>query len=148
MSLKERLLADWKKSMKARDRFTANVLSDVRAAILNFEKSGQGEADDQTAMEIIAKEVKMRRDSIVEFKKGNREDLIKKAEDEIEILFQYLPKQLTEEEILRIVSSVADQIGANSMKDMGKLMSAVIPQVKGKADGKLVNEIVREVLNR
>lgn len=148
MSLKESLLADWKKSMKARDRFTANVLSDVRAAILNFEKSGQGEADDQTAMEIIAKEVKMRRDSIVEFKKGNREDLIKKAEDEIEILFQYLPKQLTEEEILRIVSSVADEIGANSMKDMGKLMSAVIPQVKGKADGKLVNEIVREVLNR
>ncbi|MCM1990792.1 GatB/YqeY domain-containing protein [Oceanirhabdus seepicola] len=148
MSLKESLLADWKKSMKARDRFTANVLSDIRAAILNFEKSGQGEADDQTAMEIIAKEVKMRRDSIVEFKKGNRDDLIKKAEDEIEILFQYLPKQLTEEEILRIVSSVADQIGANSMKDMGKLMSAVIPQVKGKADGKLVNEIVREVLNR
>lgn len=148
MSLKESLLADWKKSMKARDRFTANVLSDVRAAILNFEKSGQGEADDQTAMEIIAKEVKMRRDSIVEFKKGNRDDLIKKAEDEIEILFQYLPKQLTEEEILRIVSSVADEIGANSMKDMGKLMSAVIPQVKGKADGKLVNEIVREVLNR
>jgi len=148
MSLKESLLADWKKSMKARDRFTANVLSDIRAAILNFEKSGQGEADDQTAMEIIAKEVKMRRDSIVEFKKGNREDLIKKAEDEIEILFQYLPKQLTEEEILRIVSSVADEIGANSMKDMGKLMSAVIPQVKGKADGKLVNEIVREVLNR
>ena len=148
MSLKESLLADWKKSMKARDRFTANVLSDVRAAILNFDKSGQGEADDQTAMEIIAKEVKMRRDSIVEFKKGNREDLIKKAEDEIEILFQYLPKQLTEEEILTIVSSVADEIGANNMKDMGKLMSAVIPQVKGKADGKLVNEIVREVLNR
>ncbi len=148
MSLKESLLADWKKSMKARDRFTANVLSDVRAAILNFEKSGQGEADEQTVMEIIAKEVKMRRDSIVEFKKGNRDDLIKKAEDEIEILIQYLPKQLTEEEILRIVSSVADQIGANSMQDMGKLMSAVIPQVKGKADGKLVNEIVREVLNR
>ncbi|WBW95774.1 GatB/YqeY domain-containing protein [Oceanirhabdus sp. W0125-5] len=148
MSLKEGLIADWKTAMKARDRFTANVLSDVRAAILNYEKSGQGEADDQTAMEIIAKEVKMRRDSVVEFKKGNRDDLIKKAEDEIDILIQYLPKQLTDEEILMIVSSVADEIGANSMKDMGKLMSAVIPQTKGKADGKLVNEIVREVLNR
>ena len=148
MSLKESLVTDWKKAMKARDKFTANVLTDVRAAILNYEKNGQGEADDQTAMEIIAKEVKMRRDSIVEFKKGNRDDLIKKAEDEIDILIQYLPKQLTQDEILSIVSSVADQIGANSMQDMGKLMSAVIPQTKGRADGKLVNEIVREVLNR
>lgn len=147
MSLKEVLQADWKAALKARDKFTANVISSAKAAILQVEKSGAGEINDETAMEIIAKEVKQRRDAIEEFKKGNRQDLVENAEKEIEILLKYLPKQLNEDEIFEIVKNAADQCGANSMKDLGKLMGIVISKTKGKADGKLVNRIVKEYLN-
>jgi uncharacterized protein len=147
MSLKEVLQADWKAALKARDKFTANVITGAKAAILQVEKSGAGEINDEIAMEIMAKEVKQRRDAIEEFKKGNRQDLIDNAEKEIEILLEYLPKQLNEDEIFEIVKNAADQSGANSMKDLGKLMGIVISKTKGRADGKLVNRIVKQYLN-
>lgn len=147
MSLKEVLQADWKAALKAKDKFTANVISCARAAILQIEKNGSGEVDDQTTVEVIAKEVKQRQDAIAEFVKGNRQDLVENAEKEIEVLLRYLPKQLTENEIFELVKEVSIEVGANSMKDIGKLMSALVVKTKGRADGKLVNKIVKEYLN-
>lgn len=147
MSLKEVLQADWKAALKAKDKFTANVISCARAAILQIEKNGSGELDDQTTVEVIAKEVKQRQDAIAEFVKGNRQDLVENAEKEIEVLLKYLPKQLTENEIFELVKEVSIEVGANSMKDIGKLMSALVVKTKGRADGKLVNKIVKEYLN-
>lgn len=147
MSLKEKLQQDWKEALKARNKFKANTISMVKAAILQVEKSGVSEVDDSKVIEIIAKEVKQKRDAIEEFKKANRQDLIDDAQKEIEILLEYLPQQLEADEILEIVRQAALEVGANSMKDMGKLMSAVIPKTKGKADGKLVNQIVKEYLS-
>jgi uncharacterized protein YqeY len=147
MSLKEKLQQDWKEALKARDKFKANTISMAKAAVLQIEKSGVSEVDDSMVVEIIAKEVKQKRDAIEEFKKANRQDLIDDAQKEIEILLEYLPQQLEADEILEIVRQAALQVGANSMKDMGKLMSAVIPKTKGRADGKLVNQIVKEYLS-
>lgn len=149
MSLREDLQRDWKDAVKARDKFKANVISMAKAAVLLYEKSGESkEVTDDIVIDIISKEVKQRRESIEEFKKGNRTDLVKAAQDEINILLNYLPQQLTETEVKEIVASTASEVGASSMKDMGKLMSAIVPKTKGKADGKLVSTLVKEYLNK
>ena len=103
--------------------------------------------EDDKVIEILAKEVKQRKEAMLEFEKGNRQDLVDQNKSEIEVLLGYLPQQLSEEEILQIVKETATEVGANNMKDMGKLMSAVRPKVVGKADGKLVSQIVKEYLN-
>ena len=103
--------------------------------------------EDDEVITILAKEVKQRRESIVEFEKGNRQDLVDACKAEIEILLKYLPQQLGEEEIKQIVIESAEEVGANSIKDMGKVMSVVRPKVVGRADGKLVSQIVKEYLN-
>jgi uncharacterized protein YqeY len=148
MPLKETLQEDWKQALKARDKLKADTISMVKAAILQVEKNGSGQLDDDAIIDILAREVKQRRESIVEFEKGNRQDLIDKSKAEIEIVLSYLPQQLSEDEIYEIVRLTAYEVGANSMKDMGKVMSAVIERVKGKADGKLVSAIVKEHLNK
>ncbi|WP_035288166.1 GatB/YqeY domain-containing protein [Clostridium sp. KNHs214] len=148
MSLKERLQQDWKDALKGKEKFKANVISMAKAAVLQVEKTDGSSLDDQQIVEILAKEVKQRRDAIEEFKKGNRQDLVDESEEEIKILMNYLPQQLTQEEIFKIIKASADEVGANSIKDMGKLMSAVMPKFKGRADGKLVNKIVKEYLSR
>ena len=102
--------------------------------------------EDDKVIEILAKEVKQC-NLMLEFEKGNRQDLVDQNKSEIEILLGYLPQQLSEEEILQIVKETATEVGADNMKDMGKLMSAVRPKVVGKADGKLVSQIVKEYLN-
>lgn len=149
MSLRETLQDDWKAAVKNRDKFKANVLSMARSAVLLYDKSGaSSEATDDVIIEIIAKEIKQRRESIEEFQKGNRTDLVKAAQDEIEILLNYLPQQLTEVEVKELIASIASEVGASSMKDMGKLMGAVISKTKGRADGKLVSTLVKEYLNK
>lgn len=148
MSLKERLQQDWKNAVKARNKFRANTISMAKAAVLQAEKSDGNKLEDNEIVDILAKEVKQRRDAIIEFKKGNRQDLAEQNAKEIEILLEYLPQQLTEDEISDIVSKAAYEVGANSMKDIGKIMSAIMPIVKGRADGKLVNTIVRQYLNK
>jgi uncharacterized protein len=147
-SIKETLQDDWKNAIKQRDKFKANVISMAKAAVLMVEKSGAGEVDDNKVIEILAKEVKQRRDSLVEFDKGNRQDLVDQTKAEIEILLQYLPQQLTEEEIRKIVLESAEKLGTSSIKDMGKLMADVRPKVNGRADGKVVSQIVKEYLNK
>ncbi len=147
-SIKETLQDDWKNALKSRDRFKANVISMAKSAILLLEKSGATDIDDNKIIEVLAKEIKQRRDSLVEFEKGNRQDLVEQTKAEIEILLHYLPQQLTEEEIRKIVIESAEKLGASSMKDMGKLMADVRPLTSGKADGKLVSQIVKEYLNK
>lgn len=146
-TVKERLQEDWKTALKAKDKFKANVISTAKSAILLVEKTDGITADDALAIEILAKEVKQRREAMLEFEKGNRQDLVDQNKSEIEILLGYLPQQLSEEEILQIVKETATEVGVDNMKDMGKLMSAVRPKVVGKADGKLVSQIVKEYLN-
>jgi uncharacterized protein len=147
MSLKETLQEDWKQAMKARNKSRAETLNMAKAAVLFAEKNSGSELDDEQIIEILAREVKQRREAIVEFEKGNRQDLVDKTSDEIEILLGYLPQQLSESEIFDIVRVSANEVGANSIKDMGKLMAAVIARTKGRADGKLVSKIVKEHLN-
>ena len=111
MPLKERLQEDWKTALKAKDKLRAETISMAKAAILLVEKSGSGQLDDDQIIDILAREVKQRREAIVEFEKGNRQDLIDKANDEIEILLDYLPQQLSEDEIFEIVRVTANEVG-------------------------------------
>lgn len=145
-TIKERLQEDWKAALKAKDKFKANVISTAKSAILLVEKTDGIKVEDAQAIEILAKEVKQRREAMLEFEKGNRQDLVDEAKAEIEILLNYLPQQLSKEEIKEIVEQSAIESGASSIKDMGKVMSVVRPKVLGRADGKLVSQIVKEYL--
>ncbi len=145
--IKERLQEDWKTALKAKDKFKANVLSTARSAILLVEKTTGKQVEESEIIEILAKEVKQRREAVLEFEKGNRQDLVDEANAEIKILLDYLPQQLSEDEILKIVEESAEEAGACSIKDMGKVMALVRPKTVGKADGKLVSQIVKNYLN-
>ena len=146
-AIKDRLQDDWKTALKTKEKFTASVISTARAAILLVEKTDNRKLEEDEVISILAKEVKQRRESMLEFEKGNRQDLVEQCKAEIEILLKYLPQQLGEEEIKQIVKDSAEELGANSIKDMGIVMSAVRPKVVGKADGKLISQIVKEYLN-
>jgi uncharacterized protein YqeY len=147
MSLKDNLQEDWVLALKSKDRFKANVISMAKAAILHAEKVDGSTLDDEAIITIIAREVKQRKEAIVEFEKGNRQDLVDQNTKEIEILFEYLPKQLTSEEIVEIIKNAVIETGATSAKDMGKVMSAIKLKVKGRADGKLVSDLVKQILS-
>ena len=147
-AIKDRLQEDWKTALKAKDKFKTSVISTAKAAILLVEKTDNRKLEEDEVITILAKEVKQRRESMLEFEKGNRQDLVDQCEAEIKILLEYLPQQLGEDEIKQIVKESAEELGANSIKDMGKVMAAVRPKVVGKADGKLVSQIVKEYLNK
>lgn len=144
--LKEKLLEDLKNSMKEKNIVRKNVIQMVRAAILQIEKDKGIEVDDKKILEIIAKEVKTRNDSIADFEKGRREDLVEQAKQEIEILSEYLPKQLTKEELKEKVEIIIKETGATTIKDMGKIMKAAKEQIGTAADGRSINEVVKELL--
>ena len=150
MSLQERLTEDVKTAMKAREagKSRLSVLRMVKASIRNIEIDRKKELNDEDVLDVLAKEVKMRRDSMDDFRKGNRPDLVAALEEEIAILAEYLPAQLSEEEVRAMVDQAVSQAQATTAKDMGKVMAILMPQVKGKADGKLVNTLVRERLNQ
>ena len=134
MALKEQLLADLKASMKAKDTVKKSTVTMIRAAILQVEKDNKVELGDAEIQEIIAKQMKQRRDALDEFKKAERDDLIAQTEAEMRVIEAYLPKQLTQEEIEAIVDETIKETGAESAKDMGKIMGALMPKVKGLAD--------------
>lgn len=146
MSLKEQLNNDFKEAMRNRDQLRKNVITLIRSEIKQIEVDKRIELEEQDIIEIISRQLKQRKDALEEFNKGNREDLAKQAEEEAQILLSYLPEQLSEEEITKIIKETIAEIGANSIKEMGKVMAAIMPKVKGIADGKLVNQIVREQL--
>ena len=145
--LKEKLMEDLKNSMKEKNVVRKNVIQMVRAAILQIEKDKGIEVDDNKILEIIAKEVKTRNDSLEDFQKGGREDLVEQAKQEIAILSEYLPKQLTKEELKEKIMNIINEIGATSIKDMGAVMKEAKAQIGTAADGKSINEVVRELLN-
>ncbi len=144
--LKEKLLEDLKNSMKEKNIVRKNVIQMVRAAILQIEKDKGIEVDDNKILEIIAKEVKTRNDSLGDFEKGGREDLVKQAKEEIEILSEYLPKQLTREELREKLEVIVKEVGATTIKDMGKVMKVAKEQIGAAADGRSINEVVKEIL--
>ncbi|EQF23960.1 yqey-like family protein [Clostridioides difficile CD160] len=146
MSLKQKLQEDLKSSMKNKDTVRKSVVTLIRASIKQYEVDNRVELDEDGIIDVIAKQLKQRRDALVEFEKAGREDLIKETEAEIEVLKEYLPQQLSEEELEEIVKSTISEVGATSMKDMGKIMSLIQPKVKGRADGKLINKLVKQNL--
>ena len=146
MSLKQKLQEDLKSSMKNRDTVKKSVITLIRASIKQYEVDNRVELGDDEIVDLIAKQLKQTRDSREEFAKAGREDLVSKAEAEIEVLKEYLPQQLSEEELNKIVISTISEVGATSMKDMKKIMTSIMPKVKGRADGKLINELVKKNL--
>lgn len=144
--LKEKLLEDLKECMKEKNVIRKNVVQMVRAAILQVEKDKQITLDDNQIVDIIAKESKKRKDSLVDYEKSGREDLILQIKEEIEILSEYLPKQLSAEELEEIVRQIIQEENATSMKDMGKVMKAAKEKIGARADGKAINEVVKKLL--
>lgn len=148
MSLKETLLQDLKEAMKDKDTIRKNTIQLVRSGVLQIEKDKHIELDDDGVIDVIAKELKKRRDSLPEFEKSGRTDLIENLNKEIKVLLGYLPEQLTEDEIKRIVEKTISEIGASSIKEMGKVMGAVSSKVKGRADNKVVSGYVKQILSK
>jgi uncharacterized protein YqeY len=145
--LKEKLMEDLKEAMKEKQVLRKNVVQMIRAAILQVEKDKQIELDENQVLEIIAKESKKRKDSLADYEKSGRQDLIDQVKEEIEIISCYLPKQLSKEEIIEIVKQVISETGATSIKDMGKVMKGAKEKCGAAADGKTINEAVKELLN-
>ena len=148
MSLKETLLQDLKTAMKDKDTIRKNTIQLVRAGVLQIEKDNHVELEDDGVLDVIAKELKKRRDSLPEFEKSGRTDLIENLNKEIDVLLGYLPEQLTEDEIQKIVEETIAETGAATMKDMGKVMGAVSSKVKGRADNRVVSGYVKKLLSK
>ena len=146
--IKEKLLNDLKEAMKDKNLVRKNTVQMVRAAVLQVEKDKQIELTDEQVIEIIAKEAKKRKDAEIEFEKSGREDLIKQNKEEIEILTEYLPKQLSAEEVEKIVNEVIAETGATNMKDMGTGMKAAKEKIGAAADGKTISDAVKKLLSK
>nr|WP_308565458.1 GatB/YqeY domain-containing protein [uncultured Peptostreptococcus sp.] len=146
MSLKEKLQEDLKSSMKNKDTIRKSVVTLIRAAIKQYEVDNRVELADDAIIDIISKQLKQRKDSLVEFEKANRDDLIEETKSEIQVLEGYLPQQLSEEELEKIVIETIAEVGATSMKDMGKIMATIKPKTAGRADGRKINELVKKNL--
>ena len=144
--LKEKLMEDLKISMREKNNLRKNTIQMVRAAILQIEKDKGIEVDDGKILEIIAKEVKSKKDALVDFEKGGREDLIAQTNEEISVLQEYLPKQLTHDELVEKIKAVIVKVGATSIKDMGVVMKEAKAEIGTAADGKSINEVVKELL--
>ncbi|WP_125545690.1 GatB/YqeY domain-containing protein [Levilactobacillus lindianensis] len=148
MSLETQLNTDLKTAMKAHDKLSLNVIRMMKAALTN-EKVKQGhDLSSDEELTIVSRELKQRKESMEEFAKGNRDDLVEGVKAEIAIVEKYAPKQLSEDEITKIVVDGIAKVSASGMSDFGKVMGVVMPQVKGKADGALVNKTVKAQLNK
>ena len=145
--LKEKLMQDLKDAMKEKNEIKKNTVQMVRASILQVEKDKGIQLEDNQIIDIIAKEVKKRKDAALDFEKSGRDDLIAQNNAEIEVLINYLPKQLSKEEIEEIVKKVIEETGATSMKDMGMVMKGAKEKIGASADGKTINEVVKSLLN-
>jgi len=164
MNLKEKIEEDFKKTLKEKRKIEVSTLRMLKAAIFNKEKekrykiskekpdlSGEqlekeSQLRDEEVLEVVSSEIKKRKESILEFEKGERQDLVEKETKEKEILEKYLPEQLSEEEIKKLATKVIEKIEAKEPKDVGKVMAELMPKVKGKADGILVSKIVKGLL--
>lgn len=144
--LKEKLMEDLKEAMRSKNEIKKNTVQMVRAAILQIEKDKGIQVEDDRILEIIAKEVKSKRDALKDFEKAERQDLIDQTNQEIEVLQQYLPKQLSKEEIKVELEKIIAEIGATTMKDMGAIMKEAKAKMGASADGKTINEVAKEIM--
>lgn len=147
MSLKETLMQDLKTAMKEKNKKTKDTITLVRAAIKQKEVDERIELDDEGVLQILSKQIKERRGSIEEFEKAGRDDLVRETEEEIQILMRYMPEQLSEEELEKLVREVMAEHDITEKKQIGLLMKNIMPKVQGRADGKAVNAIVNRILN-
>ena len=147
MTLKERLMEDMKVSMRNKETLKKSVITMIRASVKQKEVDDRVDVNDDDVIELIAKQLKQRKDALVEFEKAERDDLIAQTKAEIEILASYLPQQLTDEELEAVVRDAVAEVNAQSVKDMGKIMGMVMAVAKGRVDGKRINEMVKKVLN-
>lgn len=145
--LKEKLMEDLKQSMKDKNVNRKNVVQMVRAAILQIEKDKHIELDDNQVLEVISKEFKKRSDSLADYEKAGRQDIIDQVKEEMSVLEEYLPKKLSEEELTSVINEIITELGATSIKDMGNIMKTAKERLGVSADGKMINEIVRKSLN-
>jgi hypothetical protein len=145
--LEEKILNDYKEAMKARDTLKSSVLSFLRADMINLAMAKKKKSlDDSEVISVIKKQIKQRQDAIEQFKIGNRLDMADKETKEMEILKTYLPPELSADEIKKIIEEVISTTGAKEMKDMGRVMKEATAQIAGRADGKLVSDLVKEIL--
>ena len=147
MAIKDKLKDDLKTAMVEKDAVRKNVVQLIKAGVLQVEKDKKITLDDEGVLDVIAKQLKQRRDSLPDYEKSGRDDLIAQLKREMELLMEYLPAQLTHDELVEIVKEAIAQTGASEIKDMGKIMAAVLPITKGRADGKEINAIARELLS-
>lgn len=147
MALKHQIQEDMLQAMKAHEDVKVSALRMLKAAILKYEVSGERkEATDQDVLTIIGKEIKSRRDSIEQFKAGNRMEMAENEEKEIAVLMAYMPPQMSEDELKKVAKEVIASMGASSKADLGKVMGAMMGKVKGMADGDIVSKVVKELL--
>ena len=147
MSFKEKLAADLKQAMKDKDHLRKDVVTMIRSSIKQVEVDERTDCTDEDVLKIISKQVKQRKDSLDAFEKAQRQDLIEQTRQELDILAGYLPEPLSENELKQIIQNVLETYENPTMKDMGKIMSSVMEQTKGRAEGKTVNALVRQTLS-
>ena len=146
MSIKETLQDDLKKAMRSGDVMRRSVIRMLRSEIHNREIESRSELDDAATIQLLGRQAQQRRDSIEAFEQAERDDLVEKERAELAVIMEYLPEQLTGEELMEIVNSAIEQVGAAGPQDMGKVMGAVMPKVRGRAEGREVNRIASELL--
>lgn len=147
MSLEERLVQEMKQAMKSNEKLRLSTIRMIRSAVKNKEIEQRGELTDEGIIKVIQGLVRKGEESVEQFRAGGRADLVEKEEKEIEILKSFLPQPISREEILRIIDQSIEETQASSSKDLGKVMKSVIPKLGGKADGKLINQLVKERLS-
>lgn len=146
MGLKAQLLQDMKEAMRSKDKVRLSTIRMINSLIKNAEIEKRGELTDDEIIQLLMKYAKQRKEAIEMYEKGGRQDLVEKEKAELAVVESYLPKQMSEEEIRELVKEAIEATGASSPKDIGKVMQHVMPKVKGRADGSVVNKIVREML--
>ncbi len=151
MSLNDQLTEDLKQAMKAKDAVRLRTIRSLRAALKEKEiaerRDGEAHLSEEQVLAVVQKQAKQRRDAIAQYEPAGRDDLAAKEQEELEIIEAYLPKQLGDEEIRRVVQEIVAATGASSMREMGKVMSATMEQLRGRADGRRISEIARELLS-
>ena len=147
MSLKEKIFEDLTNSMKSQNAFRTETLRGIRAEILKMDKSGLNRAmTEEEEIQLLSRQVKMRKESIEMFESGGRMDLVEKEKKQLEIIMEYMPKPMPNEDAEKIVNKIIEDLGANSQKDFGKVMGAAMKELKGKIDGKIIQDMIKSKL--
>ena len=151
MSIKDQIMADLKEAMKNKDKERLRVLRSLKSKMLereiNERKGGEAELSDEQAIEVLMKAAKQRKESIEQFEEGGRDDLASSEQEELEVIESYLPEMLSEEEVRDIAREKIEELGAEDMSDMGQVMGVLMQELKGKAEGSVVSQVVKEELS-